>query len=260
MPIGSASSDETKRQGIVGTIVLFALLLLTLLYVPYSIPNEGEPAELTTPTATCTASVAAESSVTRAPSLTSEPSPPVAPTPTAEPSPSLAPSRVPASPTPTATPLPSRVPATSGPERIVIPSIDLDASVEEVGWKVVEQNGVLASQWEVADYAVGFHRGSAYPGHVGNTVLSGHHNIRGEVFRYLHQVEPGDDVYLYVGIQGYHYVVEAKYRFREKGVPPDVKRDNAKWIQHTEDERLTLVTCWPYSGNSHRIVVVAKPD
>ena len=268
MPIGSASSDENDRQGIVGTVVLFALLLLTLLYVPYSIPTEKEPVVPTatvpaahaTPTVTRTPSMRVEPSVTRGPTLTCEPAPSVAPSPTTEPSPSLAPSRAQPSPTPTATPLPSKVPATSGPERIVIPSIDLDAPIVEVGWKVVEENGVLVSQWEVADYAVGFHRGSAYPGHVGNTVLSGHHNIRGEVFRYVHQVEPGDDVYLYVGIQGYHYVVEAMYRFREKGVPPDVKRDNAKWIQHTEDERLTLVTCWPYSGNSHRIVVVAKPE
>jgi sortase A len=268
VPTGSAPSDESNRQGIVGTVVLFALLFLTLLYVPYSMPTEELPVAPPvtvptthgTPTATCTPSLAVQPSATRAPTLTSEPSPSVTPPLATEPSPSVAPSRVPQSPTPTATPLPSRIPATSGPERIVIPSIDLDAAGGEVGWKVVEENGVLASQWEVADYAVGFHRGSAYPGHVGNTVLSGHHNIRGEVFRYLHLVEPGDDVYLYVGIQGYHYVVEAKYRFLEKGVPPDVKRDNAKWIQHTEDERLTLVTCWPYSGNSHRIVVVAKPE
>jgi LPXTG-site transpeptidase (sortase) family protein len=135
----------------------------------------------------------------------------------------------------------------------------LDAPIEEVGWKLVDNNGELHSVWDVADYAVGFHRGSAYPGNVGNTVLSGHHNIRGEVFRDLHLVEPGDDIYVYVGIQGYHYVVEAKYRFREKGVSTEVQQDNARWIQHTADERMTLVTCWPYSGNSHRIVIVAKP-
>jgi sortase (surface protein transpeptidase) len=28
------------------------------------------------------------------------------------------------------------------------------------------------------------------------------------------------------------------------------------------DERLTLVTCWPYEwpGNSHRVIVVARPS
>ena len=141
----------------------------------------------------------------------------------------------------------------------MIPVIELDASVQEVGWKIIDNNGELYSVWDVADYAVGFHKNSAYPGNVGNTVLSGHHNIRGEVFRDLHLVEPGDDIYVYAGIQGYHYVVEAKYRLLEKGVSPKVQQDNVRWIQHTADERVTLVTCWPYSGNSHRIVIVAKP-
>ena len=110
-------------------------------------------------------------------------------------------------------------------------------------------------EWEVADFAAGFHKGSAYPGHVGNTVISGHHNIRGQVFRYLHKLEPGDDVYLYVGEQEYRYVVTAKYRVRERGAPESVRRENARWIQPTTDERLTLVTCWPYTGNSHRIII-----
>lgn len=191
--------------------------------------------------------------VTPVPSATDTPVRPTATLPT------KTPPATPTSPLPTVTPTPSRVPASSLPARIVIPVIDLDAPVVEVGWNLVERNGQLSTEWEVADFAVGFHKGSAYPGNVGNTVLSGHHNIRGEVFRDLHMVEPGDNIYLYVGIQGYHYIVEAKYRFPEKGMPPEVQRDNARWIQQTADERLTLVTCWPYSGNSHRIVVVAKP-
>jgi len=259
VPTGSASTGESDRQGIVGTLVLFALLLLALLCVPYTSPTGEMPVAPFTPTATesarlptaratSTASSTIDSSVTGVPAATRMVSP-LTQSPLASPSPS-----------PTPTVFPSRVPATRGPSRIVIPSIDLDSSVVEVGWKVEAHGEELVSEWEVADYAVGFHRGSAYPGHVGNTVLSGHHNIRGEVFRDLHLVEPGDDVYLYVGIQGYRYVVEAKYRLREKDVPLEIKRKNARWIQHTDDERLTLVTCWPYSGNSHRIVVVARPE
>lgn len=199
-------------------------------------------------------------STTTAPTKVSFPTVTRTHVPATDPARRVAPSATPTSLPPTVTPTPSRVPATSPPTRIVIPAIELDASIVEVGWKVVENNDELHTEWEVANYAVGFHKGSAYPGNVGNTVLSGHHNIRGEVFRDLHLVEPGDNIYLYVGIQGYHYVVEAEYRFREKGVPPEVRRDNAKWIRHSADERLTLVTCWPYSGNSHRIVVVAKPE
>ena len=142
---------------------------------------------------------------------------------------------------------------------MVVPRIELEAKVIEVGWKIVERGGTRVTEWEVADYAAGFHRGSAYPGHVGNTVVSGHHNIRGEVFRDVHKLEPGDDIYLFVGEEAYRYVVRSKYRLREKGMPESVRRENARWIQRTTDERLTLVTCWPYTGNSHRIVIVAHP-
>ncbi len=34
---------------------------------------------------------------------------------------------------------------------------------------------------------------------------------------------------------------------------------NAKYIQPTEDERITLVTCWPYTNNTHRLIIVARP-
>jgi sortase A len=35
--------------------------------------------------------------------------------------------------------------------------------------------------------------------------------------------------------------------------------ENARWIEPTEDERLTLVSCWPYETNAYRLVVVARP-
>ena len=27
----------------------------------------------------------------------------------------------------------------------------------------------------------------------------------------------------------------------------------------TTDERITLITCWPYTSNTHRLIIVAKP-
>ena len=45
----------------------------------------------------------------------------------------------------------------------------------------------------------------------------------------------------------------------EKGMPEEVRRSNAQWIAPTDDERVTLVTCWPYTSNTHRLVIVAKP-
>jgi sortase A len=167
----------------------------------------------------------------------------------------------PASTPPPTSPAPSTrpPPATAPPDRVVAPAIGMDAPVVPVGWKTVEENGQTFTEWEVADYAGGWHKTSAYPGNVGNTVIAGHHNIRGEVFRYVVNMEPGNVVDLYVGQTVYRYVVTEKYILREKGMPLEVREENARWIAPTDDERLTLVTCWPYTNNTHRVVVVAKP-
>jgi sortase A len=151
------------------------------------------------------------------------------------------------------------VPATSAPSRIVIPSIGVDSPVVEVGWVVVERDGQLITEWAVADYAVGFHQGSAYPGNPGNTVLSGHHNIRGKVFRYLVNVEVGDEIVLYAEDRPYHYRVESKQILPEKYASAEQRTENAQLIGYFPDERLTLITCWPYTTNTHRVVVIARP-
>ena len=161
------------------------------------------------------------------------------------------------SPTPTRTPI--HRPADQDPTRITAPEVHLDAKVITVGIKEQYENGVLRKVWEVADYAAGFHEGTARPGHVGNTVISGHNNIRGEVFRDIHKLKLGDDVYLWVGDCPYRYQVGVVYRLPVKGAPPEVEEDNLRHILPTDDQRLTLVTCWPYWANTHRIVVLAFP-
>jgi sortase A len=142
---------------------------------------------------------------------------------------------------------------------VVIKSVGIDTPVVPVGWSIVEQNGREFSVWNVADFAAGWHKTSALPGQPGNTVLSGHHNIKGEVFRYLVDVQEGDEVILYVGDAAYPYRVEQKLTVKEKGEPVEVRRQNAQWIAATNDIRVTLVTCWPYTNNTHRVIVVAKP-
>lgn len=156
--------------------------------------------------------------------------------------------------------MPSRQPmANRPPDRIVASAIGLDAPVIEIGWHLVERDGQMVSEWDVADHAAGFHRGSAYPGHVGNTVLSGHHNIRGEVFRNLVELQSGDMISLYVDRQEYPYVVRQVLIIPEKYASPEQKQENVQWIGHFPEERLTLVTCWPYTSNTHRVIVVADP-
>lgn len=143
--------------------------------------------------------------------------------------------------------------------RIVAESIGLDADVVTVGWQQVMRDGVPTNIWTVADYAAGWHQNSALPGQGGNIVLSGHHNIKGEVFRYLVDIEVNDIISLYAGDQRYDYVVDDKFILKDKGEPEAIRRANAKWIGPFNEERLTLVTCWPYTNNTHRLIVIAKP-
>ncbi|MDM8528700.1 sortase [Anaerolineales bacterium HSG24] len=145
------------------------------------------------------------------------------------------------------------------PTYLKIPSVSIDSSVVTVGWDIVEQNGQQYSVWQVADNAVGWHKTSAPLGQNGNTVMTGHHNVDGEVFRDLVNVEVGDKIMAYAGHQVYEYEVTFKTIIKEAGESLDVQKKNAQWIDPTDDERITLVTCWPYTSNTHRVIVVAKP-
>ena len=175
-----------------------------------------------------------------------------------EPAPSLSPTsaRQPTDVEPTATP--TIPPATSPPTRIVVPSIELDAPVVALGWHLVDDSGKTA--WDDPRAAAGWLKNTALPGRGSNVVLAGHHNVRGEVFRYLVDVRVGDAVYLMAEGITYNYRVAERFILPEKHASAEQKEQNALWIAPTIDERLTLVTCWPYGGNAHRLIVVAKPD
>lgn len=146
------------------------------------------------------------------------------------------------------------------PTRIVIPAIGLDAPVEAVGWHLEERDGQTVSVWDVPAYfTAGWIKSSAPFGSAGNTVLEGHHNIDGEVFRELVNLEPGDSIALYAGEISRAYAVVEKLILPEKDQPPEVRQENARHIAPTPDERLTLVTCWPYTNNTHRLIIIALP-
>ncbi len=142
------------------------------------------------------------------------------------------------------------------PTRIVIPAIQLDAPIEAVSWHVVD--GV--SQWDVPDhFAAGWLMTSATLGQPGNTALTGHHNIDGEVFRNLVKLKPGDLITIYSNDVPFEYEITTRKILPERGQPDEVRRANARWIQPTTDERITLITCWPYTSNTHRLIIVATP-
>ena len=144
--------------------------------------------------------------------------------------------------------------------RLVIPAIGLDTAIVDVGWEVVERGNRRTTEWQTADNAAGRHLNSARPGELGNVVLSGHHNTKGEVFRRISEQElaVGDAIYLYDG-QGQRYtyqVSEVTEPLLEVGASEAQRLANARYIQPTSDGVVTLVTCWPYWTNTHRIVVV----
>jgi sortase A len=93
----------------------------------------------------------------------------------------------------------------------------------------------------------------------GNTVLNGHHNAFDEVFRDLIEVQEGDLIYITSGDRIYTYQVGLKLLLNERFQPVDDRLANAQWILPSQDERLTLITCWPYESNTHRVILVAIP-
>lgn len=160
-----------------------------------------------------------------------------------------------------APPIPSSEPVAGQPVRLVIPALAMDAPVQPVSLEPVELNGRNFFQWQVLNgYEAGWHNSSALLGQPGNTVLNGHHNIYGEVFRDLVNLAIGDEIVVYDPQGPFRYRVSQVELLPELDQPAEVRTANARWIEPTADERLTLVTCWPYTGNSHRLVVVAIPS
>jgi LPXTG-site transpeptidase (sortase) family protein len=151
-------------------------------------------------------------------------------------------------------------PPTLAPQHIEIPSVKIDTDIVEVGWESRIINGEhTGNVWKTADYAAGLHAGSAGLDQPGNTVISGHNNIAGSVFAELHAVEKGDLVFLGAGETRRVYKVDSKFVLWEEGASDERRRVNAKWIEPTPDERVTLVSCYPPWGNTHRVIVVARP-
>ncbi len=133
------------------------------------------------------------------------------------------------------TPMPAPTPGPEHATRIRIPIIDVDAPVIE------------GDDWESLKRGAGHHIGSANPGERGNCVISAHNDIYGEIFRRLPDLELGDLVEVYTESQVYRYEVTQK-RIIE---PTEVSV-----LYPTSTPVLTLISCYPYGIDTHRIVVI----
>jgi sortase A len=124
------------------------------------------------------------------------------------------------------------------PQRLRLPDLHLDIPVVEVF--------VVDGAWQVADYAAGYHHGTALPGEVGNTVMAGHAGLRGGVFRRLDQLAIGSEIIVEAG--GWQY----RYRVRERN---NVWPTQVELMHATPTPVLTLITCTAW--DTQRLVVIA---
>ncbi len=147
------------------------------------------------------------------------------------------------------------------PTRLIIKSIELDAPIVQAVNKEITLSGKTYNQWSAPDlYAVGWQFDSVSLGVKGNTVLNGHHNVFGKVFENLDKLETGDRIQI-DGSDGssFYYIVTNIMILPERDVDIEQRLENARWIMPSTDERITLITCWPYYSNTHRLIVVAMP-
>jgi sortase A len=159
-----------------------------------------------------------------------------------------------------ASPTPTQPPVGLVPERIVIPAIKLDAPIIPVPYRLMLIDKQVFQQYSVPDkFAAGWQSNSAMIGVPGNTVLNGHHNVWGEVFGKLVDLNPGDVIEVYSGNTMIKYQIRNKMILPERDEPINVRFQNARWLLPSNDERLTLVTCWPHWTNTHRLIIVATP-
>ncbi|MBN2470811.1 MAG: class D sortase [Anaerolineae bacterium] len=135
-----------------------------------------------------------------------------------------------------AAPIAIPTPGPESPVRIQIPAINVDAPV------------VSGVDWEALKRGVGFLPGSGLPGQGGNMVLSAHNDIYSEIFRYLDQLQPGDEIIVHTLTQRYTYTV------RESQV---VSPYAVHVMDPTREPTATLISCYPYQVDNQRIVIFA---
>ncbi|HDQ71779.1 MAG TPA: sortase [Chloroflexi bacterium] len=135
------------------------------------------------------------------------------------------------------TPLPMPTPGPEQAIRIQIPTIGVDAPVLE------------GDDWETLKEGAGHYVGSVNPGERGNCVISAHNDIFGEIFRDLPELDLGDEIFVHTQRQVYRYVVTQKRI---------VKPTEVSVMDPTSQPVLTLISCYPYGINTHRIVVIAE--
>ena len=130
--------------------------------------------------------------------------------------------------------VPIPTPAPQQATRIQIPAIGVDAPV-------VQGDGE-----EQLKKGVGQHIWGANPGDDGNLILSAHNDIYGEIFRYLDNLKPGDEIVVFSTDQVYTYIVDKTLVVG----PLDVEV-----LEPSQNPMVTLISCYPYMVDTQRFIV-----
>jgi sortase (surface protein transpeptidase) len=130
----------------------------------------------------------------------------------------------------------AHIPPSEKPSRIQIPSIGVDADIQDVG---IGKTGNMAVPTNYTD--VGWYRYGTVPGQIGSAVIDGHvDNGAGlnAVFARLSELHPGDDIYVLTETERrLHFKVQEVGHYALKDVP-------LKTLFNREDApRLNLITC-----------------
>lgn len=141
------------------------------------------------------------------------------------------------------------------PARLVVPSVGIDATVEQVGTKA---DGSMATPSSFS--TVGWYKDGPWPGAPGNAVIAGHVNnalTKAGVFEHLDALALGDTITV-IDAQGreLHYAVNDIEDYRSTEAPV------GKIFATNGPTQLVLITCagdWDPRAHSydHRLVITA---
>lgn len=155
----------------------------------------------------------------------------------------------------------SFLPPVGPPEnRLIIPRMNLNvplvtpsyASLIAEDWEAVETDIQDALQYGVVHYP-----GTARPGQAGNFFVTGHSSYYPwapgaykNVFARLHELNVGDEYWVYYGGDKYRYLITGKR---------EVKPTNVDVLDQPIDHRTaTLMTCTPVGTTLRRLILTAK--
>ncbi|MHB0870507.1 MAG: sortase [Chloroflexota bacterium] len=135
---------------------------------------------------------------------------------------------------------------------MVIPSIDVDSPIQEIGTYQVDGQ----VYWETVPFIIGHYKTTAKVGDKGNAVFSGHVTSRnaGNIFKDLYKVKLGDEIQVFTEESEFIYEVSSI-----RLVPPT----EISVMDPTPDATVTLITCageWVLEKRefTQRLIVVAK--